>query len=631
MADFAAILKKYWGYNSFRPLQLEIIESIYKGCDTMALMPTGGGKSITFQVPALVMDGICIVVTPLISLMKDQVDNLRKRKISALAVHSGMTSRQIDTTLDNCIYGDYKFLYVSPERLATKIFKARIAKMNVSMIVVDEAHCISQWGYDFRPSYLKIADVRSEVDGAPVLALTATATPKVVDDIMQKLLFKAPNIKRMSFLRSNLSYVVRNQEDRIGAIVKIADSVPGTGIVYCRTRKECELTSEKLVEYGILADFYHGGLSYQMRSARQEAWIKEKTRIIVATNAFGMGIDKSNVRFVVHYEMPDSLEAYYQEAGRAGRDGNRAYAVLLSASDDQKRAMGRLSNEFPPIATIKEIYVMLFDYLGISIGEGQYTTQEFNIYDFCGRYKIYSGTVLSAIKVLQLCGYITFTEELDNPTRIMFTTNREELYKIQLSHSSLEDFIRILLRLYTGLFSGFTAIDEEYIAHMSGYTKERVGDSFKRLGQLRLIKYIPRNRSPLISLEEERLPLNNIYISPEIYHRRRETAEERLNGMLEYVKRTNKCRSLILQNYFGEQSKTPCGMCDYCITQKKLATQSNMPLQSAILELIAKGKFDIKQVSAVVGADEKKVAKEVQQLIILKKIVFDGAVLKIID
>ena len=616
MPDFNAILKKYWGYDSFRPLQKEVIESVYNGYDTLALMPTGGGKSITFQVAALAKEGICIVVTPLISLMKDQVDNLRRHKIMAQAIHSGLTSREIDIILDNCVYGDYKFLYVSPERIDTAIFKARFAKMPVSLIAVDEAHCISQWGYDFRPAYLNIATLRPLAPNAPILAVTATATPEVANDIMKRLEFAAPNLKKMSFARPNLSYLIRKVEDKNGQLLKIIRGIPGTGIVYCRTRKECETVSEMLVRNNIAADFYHGGLSYPLRAAKQDAWLKGSLQVIVATNAFGMGIDKHEVRYVVHYEMPETLEAYYQEAGRAGRDGKPAFAVLLNSAGDRLTANKRVSDEFPPIETIKNIYNLLYNYLQIGIGEGKTTAHDFNLYDFCSKFRIFSVTVLNTIKILQLNGYMTLTEEIDNPTRIMFTVSREELYRIQINHEELENFIRILLRLYTGLFSEFVAIDEEYIAHLSGYTTEYIGNAFKRLGQLRVISYIPRKQSPLLILNEERLTPDNLRISPDSYANRKKNAFHRLESVFEYIERTDKCRSLILQNYFGEKTDFPCGLCDVCRNDKQQNTNDKrQEAKRFIISVLQKKDTDIKELSAIIKGDSDIVKAELRELI----------------
>jgi len=621
--EYLDILKKYWGYDSFRSIQLDVIESIMSGRDTLALMPTGGGKSITFQVPALAMEGIAIVVTPLISLMKDQVDALRKRRIMAQCVHSGMSAPEIDRVLDNCVYGDYKLLYVSAERLDTDIFKARFDRMNVSMIVVDEAHCISQWGYDFRPAYLNIARLRDRVPEVPVLALTATATGRVCDDIERNLRF-GKNSRRlsMSFARPNISYAVRHTEDKRGEMRRILDAVPGSAIVYCRTRKDCETVADQLSEAGIAADFYHGGLDYRMRSARQEAWLRGAVRVMVATNAFGMGIDKPDVRTVIHYEAADSLEAYYQEAGRAGRDGARSYAVLLRASSDKAASDKRIVAEFPPVETVKEIYGQVHDYLGIAVGDGRMTTRNFDLFDFCARFKCYSLTVYSALKLLQLSGYMVLTEELENPTRIMFTVSREELYHVEIVNGSLESLIRVILRLYTGIFSAPVPVSEEYIAHASGYTVQFVTDALLRLSRLRVIRYIPRNRSPLLTLCTERLPAANLYIPHEVYHGRRDQMVARMAAMTEYADRTDRCRSAMLQSYFGEKEPADCGCCDVCLSRRRSRDAvADDKIAASIVEMAATGGYDPKRIVESIHGDRERIIE------IFRRLVAQGRVL----
>ena len=507
-------LKRYWGFTEFRPVQLEIIRSVLEGRDTLALMPTGGGKSLTYQVPTLAREGLCIVVTPLIALMKDQVDRLRARAVPAVAIHSGLSPRQIDIALDNCAYGDVKFLYVAPERLATEAFRLRVVRMNVQLIAVDEAHCISQWGYDFRPSYLRIAELREKLPGVPVLALTASATKTVADDIMRHLKFPEPHILRSSFARPNLSYSVRRTDDKNGQLLRLVRNVPGTGIVYVRTREGTEQIADLLRQEGTTAAAYHGGLGHAERSLRQEEWLSGKTRVMVATNAFGMGIDKADVRFVVHYAMCDSLESYYQEAGRAGRDSQRAYALLLVASDDSDRIARRFEQEFPPLEKIKEIYERICSYLQIGIGDGGEASFLFNIHDFCARERLYSGTVTSALKLLQQNGYMTLTDAQENPARVMFCVSRDELYKLRVQRDELDHFIRTLLRLYNGVFTEFRPIDEGELATWSGYTVQRVKELLKRLWQLRVIRYIPSNRSPILFMNEERLPRADLYIAP---------------------------------------------------------------------------------------------------------------------
>ena len=566
-----AILKRYWGFTEFRSVQERIIRSVMAGRDTLALMPTGGGKSLTYQVPTMAGPGLCIVVTPLIALMKDQVDRLRRLGIPAVAIHSGLSPRQIDIALDNCVYGDTKFLYVAPERLATEVFRLRVVRMNVALLAVDEAHCISQWGYDFRPSYLRIAELREQLPGVPVLALTASATQPVAEDIMRHLKFAEPQIIRSSFARPNLSYSVRHTDDKQGQLLRLLHNVPGSGIVYARTREGTEQLAEQLRAEGIAAAAYHGGLGHADRAQRQEEWLKGKVRVMVATNAFGMGIDKPDVRFVVHYAMCDSLESYYQEAGRAGRDGQRAYALLLVASDDADRIARRFDQEFPPLEKVKDIYERICSYLQIGIGEGGETSHLFNLYDFCARERLYAGTVLSALKLLQQNGYMTLTDAQDNPARVMFCVSRDELYKLRVQREQLDHFIRTLLRLYNGVFTDFRPIDEGELATWSGYTVERVKDLLRQLWQMRVIRYIPSNRSPILFMNEERLPRADLYIAPETYRRRQELMHERFERMLAYAANEEECRSVMLERYFGAESPEPCGICDICLARKRAA------------------------------------------------------------
>lgn len=558
------ILKKYWGYDTFRDGQREIIDSISSGKDTLVLMPTGGGKSLTFQVPAMAKEGLAIVITPLISLMKDQVDRLQKCGIPALSIHSGMGVNEIDYTLDNCIYGNYKFLYVSPERIVTKLFKYRFSRMNVSMIVVDEAHCISQWGYDFRPPYLQINSLREILPDVPIIALTASATSIVVDDIIKYLALDSPAIFRHSFVRKNLSYLVRDVEDKFDHLLKVVNSINGTGIVYARKRSETEELAQKLTEVGIAADFYHGALSRQMRTTKQENWIKESSRVMVATNAFGMGIDKPNVRFVVHYSPPASLESYYQEAGRAGRDGKPSFAVLLYNKEDRKSSHSRLISSFPSREEVRRVYEALFNHYQIGIGSGKGEGYNFDMMEFCVKFKIYSNTALHSIKLLQYMGYMNLTEEFESTTRIMFTVRRDELYHIQLKYSDIDGFVKIILRLYTGLFTGFVSIDEEYIARQSGYTVEHIKTFLITLSRLHIIRYIPSNNCTILSFIEERLPLSSLLIPKEIYEIRRDSAEKRLKAMDDYCESTDQCRSKMISHYFGETDVENCGKCDYC-------------------------------------------------------------------
>ncbi|MBO5861264.1 MAG: RecQ family ATP-dependent DNA helicase [Alistipes sp.] len=551
-------LEKFWGYKEFRPGQEQIIHSIMSGCDTLALMPTGGGKSLTYQVPTLAQEGLCIIITPLIALMKDQVDRLKRLGIPAVAIHSGLSFKQIDIALDNCVYGDVKFLYVAPERLATEAFRLRVQRMNVSLLAVDEAHCISQWGYDFRPSYLRIAEIRKLIPDTPVLALTASATDLVAKDIMSHLGFEKPNIIRSSFARPNLSYAVRHTDDKNEQLLRIINNVQGSGIVYMRSREGCEQLCELLRNQGISASYYHAGLPHAERAMRQEEWTSGRTRIMVATNAFGMGIDKADVRVVVHYTMSDSLESYYQEAGRAGRDGKRSYAVLLVASDDKSKITKRFEQEFPSLETIKSVYEKVCDFVQMAVGDGLYASMPLNLHEFCRREKIYIGTVMAVMDLLEQNSYMTLTEEMENPAKVMFCVSRDDLYKIRVDRIDLDHIIRTILRLYNGIFTEFRAIDERQIAAISGYTEEKVKELLKRMWQMRIIRYIPANSSPMLFFNEERLPTNDLYIAPETYHHRKELMQERFENMVSYSMQQTECRSVVIQRYFGDQEATPC-------------------------------------------------------------------------
>lgn len=627
-ARYQAILKRYWGYDSFRPLQLDAIKSIASGQDTLVLMPTGGGKSIIYQVPTLASTGVCIVITPLIALMKDQVDRLRKHRILAEAIHAGRSHREIDRILDNCIYGDVKFLYISPERIDSEMFRMRCARMDVALIAVDEAHCISQWGYDFRPSYLQIARLRDLCPNTPILALTASATPKVAEDIMYRLRFDKPNIKRMSFARSNLSYVVRHTEDKREHLLRIVNNVSGSGIVYVRTREKSETIAQFLQQNGITADFYHGGLGFLSRNLKQEQWINGQNRIMVATNAFGMGIDKADVRFVIHYDICDSLEAYYQEAGRAGRDGKPAYAVLLVSDDDPSRAGQRLRLEFPPLDTIRAVYEKLFNYLQVAIGEGKNRSFSFNIHDFASRMKLYPPTAVNALKILQQNGYLILTDETDNPPRIRFIVQRDDLYRMRVIRRELDHIITVLLRQYSGLFSDFIPIDEQEIAHLSGYQIEHVRELFKQLWQLHIIRYIPGNRSPILMLTEERLPEENVRIAPESYKLREEIAQEHVDAIFRYANNQDKCRSLVIQHYFGEQSTTPCGRCDLCLERRKNRTTApettnRNRIRTLLLERLKKADLGVKQLAENIPFPIDTILAEVSALIEEDKIIED--------
>ena len=626
------ILHKYWGYSEFRPAQEQIISSVLAGRDTLALMPTGGGKSLTYQVPTMARKGVCIVVTPLIALMKDQVDRLRKLGISAVAIHSGMSYSKIDIALDNCVYGDVKFLYIAPERLATETFRLRVQRMNVSLLAVDEAHCISQWGYDFRPSYIRIAEVRKMLPEVPILALTASATDMVTKDIMKHLGFKEEHIIRSSFARPNLSYAVRHTDDKNEQLLRIVNNVTGSGIVYMQSREGCEQVATFLQENGISASYYHAGLPHAEREIRQEEWTSGKTRIVVATNAFGMGIDKADVRFVVHYTMSDSLESYYQEAGRAGRDGKRSYAVMLVASNDSSRISKHFSDEFPPLEQIKLIYEKVCDYVQVAVSDGLYASYIFNIHDFCRREHIHISRVRAALKLLQQNNYLTLTEEVDNPARIIFTTGRDDLYKIRVCQDELDNIIRVILRLYDGVFTEFRSIDEKQIAAISGYTIDKVRELLKRMWQMRIIRYIPANTTPILFFNEERLPTNDLYISPESYTHRLRLTQERFENVLRYIGNEQSCRSVMMQNYFGDTDTTVCGVCDICINKKKEINNKPNSLEDKVLTLIREQNLTSRELCRLIKHDPQEIASAVEKLKAEDKIYADrGGKLIIIE
>ncbi|MDR2361348.1 MAG: RecQ family ATP-dependent DNA helicase [Prevotellaceae bacterium] len=570
MVNFRKILQQYWGYTTFRDLQEDIIRQVYEGNDVLALMPTGGGKSITFQVPTMAKDGLCIVITPLIALMKDQVENLKKRDIKALAIYSGMTPHEIDIAFDNATYGNYKFLYISPERLKTELFRIRVQKLKVILLAVDEAHCISQWGYDFRPSYLEIATIREWLPDIPILAITATATPKVATDIMEKLRFRKTNLMQKSFERKNLIYVVRKTNNKEEQLLKICQNVPGTGIIYVRSRRNAQEIAELLNKKGIKADFYHAGLNPHSRNLRQNEWMQNLTRVIVCTNAFGMGIDKPDVRFVVHTELPDSIEAYFQEAGRAGRDEKTAYAVLLHDDNDRTGMTARLTSSFPPPETIKEIYQKLYTFYNIPYGGGKGSTHDFNLARFATHQNLYSTTAHNSIQHLQREGYLEIINEHLHPTRIMILLTRNELYKIQVENEQLDSLIKLLLRTYTGLFHEYTPIDETTLAHHLHIDTNTLNEHLLKLSRMQVIGYIPKKNTPLILFNEERLDKKNINLSLQRYGMLKERYQQRMNAMLHYAESTAKCRNQQLLAYFGETHTHRCGRCDVCRKRNKL-------------------------------------------------------------
>ncbi|MBR3656178.1 MAG: RecQ family ATP-dependent DNA helicase [Prevotella sp.] len=605
MTSYQDILRQYWGYDDFRGIQREIIESIGSGHDTLGLMPTGGGKSITFQVPALSKEGTCIVITPLIALMKDQVENLRRRGIRAAAIYSGLTREEIVITLENCIFGAVKILYVSPERLSSELFQTKLRHMHVSFITVDEAHCISQWGYDFRPSYLEIAKIRKFLPGKPVLALTATATPQVVDDICDKLSRNVEcgmrdenshipfNVFRMSFERRNLAYVVRQATDKREQLIHILNNVKGTAIVYTRSRRRTKEFAELLNEAGISATFYHAGLDTATKDERQIAWQNDKTRVMVATNAFGMGIDKPDVRVVIHVDCPDSVEAYFQEAGRAGRDGQKAYAVLLYNDADHRKLEKRISDTFPEKDFIREVYEHLAYFYQIGVGSGYNHTFEFNIDKFCHAFRHFPIQVDSALKILNRAGYIEYTEEQDNQARVMFTVSRNELYRLENNTDNEERVITALLRNYGGLFTDYNYIDESFIAQQCGLQSQQVYLILKNLSQRHILHFIPQKKTPYIRYAQRREDKEHIQLMPVIYEERKAQFAERIHAMIAYATNDSVCRSRQLLRYFGEDNDHDCRQCDVCLSHRPEGMVSEPRLNEAmekILDLLDDGK-----------------------------------------
>lgn len=588
--DKKATLRQYWGYNDFRPLQEDIIQSVLDGYDTLALMPTGGGKSLCFQVPGLMMEGVCLVISPLIALMKDQVENLKLRKIKAFAVHSGMSREEIDLALNNCLFNEGKFLYISPERLETDNFRQIINKLKINLIAVDEAHCISQWGYDFRPPYLKIAAIRSLLPGVPVLALTATATSEVVNDIQLRLHFRNGKVFRKSFERKNLAYLVIHDENKQGRLLNICNRVKGPGVVYVNRRKKTKDIAEFLNKNHIPAGYYHGGLDPKLRNQKQNDWMTGKTRIIVATNAFGMGIDKPDVRFVVHLDIPDTLEAYFQEAGRAGRDEKKSFAVMLCQKSDETDAVARYQMAYPSVETIRNVYLALGNYYQIAVGSGKNLSFDFDFDDFCRQYRFKSSIAYNSLKFVEKEGYLYLDEDLTSPPRIHFKMSRNDLYRFQVENAALDDFIKLLLRSYSGVFQDFVRIAESDIAVRSGLSEADVIKCLRFLDKSKVLTYIPRKNQPKMVFLFDRIDEKDLIISPENYSERKKTAFSKLQSILKYVKTSNRCRSNMLLNYFSDTTSRRCGICDYCLRRNKLGISDlefNSILQKIKPELLS--------------------------------------------
>lgn len=615
MGVFHDILRKYWGYEDFRPLQLDIIESVASGKDTLGLMPTGGGKSLTFQVPAMALEGICIVVTPLVALMKDQVQNLRNKGIRAACVHAGLSDNDITRVYDNCLYGDFKFLYISPERIGTHTFQERLMSMKVSLLVVDEAHCISQWGYDFRPSYLNIAAIRAFLPHVPVLAVTATATPEVVTDIQERLKFPQENVFRVGFERPNLAYVVRTTENKEEQLLGWLNHCPGSAVVYVRMRKRTREIAQFLQDNGISADYYHAGLSEDLKNSKQADWKENRTRVIVSTNAFGMGIDKPDVRLVMHYDLPDSPEAYFQEAGRAGRDGKKAYAVLLFHPSDATTLKRRVSDTFPQKPYIRSIYDKLCYYYELAPGEGEGARFILDMADFASRYHLNINQVHSALTILKQAGYVEYEDDPDDYAHIMMAVNRDDLYDIPLDEES-EDFLQILLRSYSGLFADFVPIREELLAERCDCTRK---DIFKKLGHLSslgVIHYVPRRQKPSILFTHERVEGKHLNLGEEVYETRLQRFNERIMAMVGYASDDSVCRSKRLMHYFGQQKTKNCGQCDVCLrkTESGLRHYEVENIRQAVMEALQEGPQDFSKLMAHLDEPEEKTLEVLRYL-----------------
>ena len=620
------ILKKYWGFDNFRPLQADIVQSVLDGKDTLALLPTGGGKSICFQVPAMVMDGICIVVSPLIALMKDQVENLKAKGIEAIAIYAGMGKREIDILLDNCIYGKIKFLYLSPERLLSEIVKERISYMNVNLIAIDEAHCISQWGYDFRPPYLKIKDLRNILPGKPILALTATATAFVKKDIMEKLEMQNTKIFVKSFIRSNLSYVVFDLDDKHKKLIEIINNVKGSGLVYVRNRRETAEIANFLQRNGIVAEFYHAGIEKELRFKKQEDWKNDVIRVMVATNAFGMGIDKPNVRFVIHVDLPESLEAYYQEAGRAGRDEHRAFAVLLANKSDQLILQAKYADSFPSVSEIKKVYHYLGSYYQLAYGAGEGVSFEFDVVDFCKKFNLSLIKTLSALKFLEHDGYLVLSENIFLQSRLMFLASHEDVYRFQIENAVYDLFIKTIQRSYGGAFDGYVKIKESDLSNRLKISYQEVVKHLNVLQKLEIISYLPQTDQPQLQFILPRADQLHLDIDVRYIKLRQEILMNQIKAVLEYSS-TNKCRSIQLLAYFGEVNADKCEFCDVCLAERKLAEAAQIDdrIDFEITTLLHAQHYNLDDLVSqlVVGRDDQKIER-IRELLDAGKIKYDG-------
>lgn len=589
-----AILKQFWNYDSFRPMQEEIIQSVLEGKDTLALLPTGGGKSICFQVPALMMDGMCIVISPLIALMRDQVDHLLEKGIPAASLNSSMSYLEVKATLQKASRGDYKFLYLSPERLESSLFQEYLPALQIPLIVVDEAHCVSQWGYDFRPPYLRIADLRTELKDVPVIALTASATEKVKDDIIEKLKFSQHNVFRQSFERPALSYSCFKVDSKINKLIRVLNSVSGCSIVYCNSRKLTKEVAQLLQLQGINADFYHAGLSQEERQDKQQRWINDQLRVMVCTNAFGMGIDKAAVRSVIHYNVPDCLENYYQEAGRAGRDGKRAFVVLLYQQDDLLFLQQLPDRRFPPIPIIKSIYQSMADFFQLPVGMGEGSYYDFDLRDFTSNFKLDTSTVIHALKVLEQEGHISFAENIFLPSQVMFTTDKETIYSFEAAHPTLELLIRSLLRAYEGIFDNRVSVFESQLAKMTRLKIEEVKQQLQQLKAFGIIEYLPQKETPQIHYLLNRAPAKYLHIDNDAYLSRKRQFTDRVNDMIRYLKEEKNCRSKLIGNYFGDHDLKDCGICDRCLEKNR---KDLSPKEFASIETVIKTQLQKKHCS----------------------------------